>query len=88
MLFGQVMVGATPIWTVTSANESGHGGFEIVHRSLTWPLPVRCVHVAFGVEAFGLKVPVNPAVAMVHIPVPEVGVLPPSGAVVPPGEMV
>jgi hypothetical protein len=32
---GQVIVGGTPIWIVTSANESGHGGFEIVHLSLT-----------------------------------------------------
>jgi hypothetical protein len=82
-LAGHVIVGATPIWTVTSANESGQGGFEIVHLSFTCPLPVRWVHVAFE-----LKVPVNPAVAMIHVPVPELGVLPPIGAVVPPGEIV
>jgi hypothetical protein len=37
---GHVIVGGTPIWIVTSANESGHGGFEIVHLSLTCPIPV------------------------------------------------
>jgi len=40
MVPGHVIVGGTPIWIVTSANESGHGGFEIVHRSLTCPLPL------------------------------------------------
>jgi len=87
-LDGHVIVGATPIWIVTSAVDAGHGAFEIVHLNTTWPLPVRCVHVAFGVVAFGLNVPVNPAVTIDHIPAPTVGVFPPSPAVVPPGEIV
>jgi len=40
MVPGQVIVGGTPIWIVTSANESGHGGFVIVHLSFTCPLPL------------------------------------------------
>ena len=40
-LAGQVMVGATPTWIITSALEDGHGGLEIVHRSVMTPLPVR-----------------------------------------------
>jgi hypothetical protein len=41
------------------------------------------VNVAVGVEALGENVPVTPPVTIDHAPVPEVGVLPPSPAVVP-----
>ena len=34
-LAGQVIVGAIPIWIITSSDEDGHGGLEIVHRSVT-----------------------------------------------------
>jgi hypothetical protein len=47
-----------------------------------------CVHVAFGVVAFGLKVPVAPTVTIDHMPVPDVGVLPPNPVVVPSGTIV
>jgi hypothetical protein len=48
---------------------------------------VRWVNVALGVVAFGLNVPVAPAVTIDHMPVPTDGVLPPRPAVVPPGGM-
>jgi|SRR5215213_9472445 len=35
----EVNTGGVPIWMITSAWEDGHGGLEIVQRSLTWPLP-------------------------------------------------
>ena len=66
---------------VTSANEAGHGAFEIVQRSTIGPVPLVCVNVAFGVDAFGLNVPAPP-LCTVHIPVPELGALPPRPAVV------
>jgi hypothetical protein len=87
-LAGQFIVGATPIWIVTSACDDGHGALEIVHRRVIRPLPAVWVHVALGVDAFGLNVPVAPGVTIDHMPVPEVGVLPPSPAVVPPGTIV
>jgi len=47
------------------------------------------VNVAFGAFAFGVKVPVIPAVTIDHVPVsPAAGVLPPSPAVVPPAQIV
>jgi len=47
------------------------------------------VNVAPGVFAFGLKVPVTPAVTIDHVPVsPPAGVLPPRPAVVPPSQIV
>jgi len=55
----------------------------MVQRSVIVPVPPVCVKVAFGVEAFGLKVPVAPPVTIDQLPVPVVGVLPPSPAVVP-----
>src|SRR5436309_10031711 len=71
---------------VTSANESGHGAFEIVQRSTIGPLPLVCVKVALPVVAFGLNVPVPP-LCTVHMPVPLVGVLPPRPEVVPSAQM-
>ena len=73
---------------VTSACEDGHGGLEIVHLTTIVPGPLVGVNVAFGVEAFGLNVPVAPAVTIDHAPVPLVGVLPPSPVVVLPLQMV
>ena len=83
-----VKTGGVPTWMVTSACEDGQGGLDIVHRSFIWPLPPVCVNVALGVVALGLNVPVAPTVTIDHMPVPMEGVLPPSGAVVPPGVMV
>jgi hypothetical protein len=73
---------------VTSANESGHGGLEIVHLTVITPAPLVGVKVAPGVIAFGLNVPVAPPVCIVHKPIPEAGVLPPSDAVVLPWQIV
>jgi hypothetical protein len=87
-LAGQVITGAVPTCTDTSALEAGQGALEIVHLSTTTPLPVRWVHVAFGVAAFGLNVPVTPPVTIDHDPAPVAGLFPPSPAVVPPGAMV
>jgi len=73
---------------VNCAVESGaQGGFEIVHLRVIGPVPVRCVKVAFGVLASGLNVPVPP-LTIDQVPVPLVGVLPPSPPVVPPEQMV
>src|SRR3989442_11213928 len=53
------------------------------------PGPLVGVKVAFGVEAFGLKVPVAPPVTIDHVPVsPPAGELPPSPAVVLPSQIV
>jgi hypothetical protein len=87
-LAGQVITGATPICIATSAVDAGHGALLIDHLNTTRPLPVTWVQVAFGVVAFGLKVPVTPPVTIDHEPVPVVGVFPPSPAVVPPGAIV
>src|SRR5436853_105919 len=75
------VVGDGEIVMVTSANEAGHGELEIVQRRTIGPVPPVCVKVALGVVAFGLNVPAPP-LCTVHIPVPLVGVLPPSPAVV------
>jgi hypothetical protein len=83
-----VAVGCSLTVIVTSANESGHGGLEIVHLTVIVPAPLVGVNVAPGVLAFGLNVPVAPPVTIVHVPVPEVGVLPPSVAVVLPAQIV
>jgi len=72
---------------ITSANETGHGGLEIVHLSVIVPGPLVGVNVAFGVLAFGLNVPVPP-LCTVHVPVPLAGALPPSPAVVLPSQIV
>ena len=51
--------------------------------------PLVCVKVAFGALAFGVNVPVTPAVTMDQVPVsPAAGVLPPSPAVVPSSHIV
>jgi len=73
---------------ITSANESAQGGLEIVHLRVIVPAPLVGVNVAFGVLAFGLNVPVAPPVTIVHVPVPEDGVLPPSPVVVLPAQIV
>ena len=72
--------------TVTVADESAQGGFEIVQRTTTGPAPPVCVKVAFGVEAFGLKVPVPPETTD-QLPVPEEGALPPRPVVVVKGQI-
>ena len=66
---------------VTSANDAVHGALAIVHLSTIGPAPLVCVNVALPVLAFGLNVPAPP-LCTVHVPVPDVGVLPPSPAVV------
>ena len=76
------VVGGWLIVTLNCAVESAQGGFEIVHLRTIGPFPVRCVNVAPGVLAFGLNDPVPP-LTTVHIPVPTLGVLPPSPVVVP-----
>src|SRR5437868_5070947 len=81
------VVGDGEIVMVTSANEAGQGELEIVQRRTIGPLPPVCVKVALGVVAFGLKVPAPP-LCTVHMPVPLVGVLPPSPAVVVHAQMV
>jgi hypothetical protein len=80
-------VGDCVIVIVTSANELGHGALAIVHRSTIGPAPLVCVNVALPVLAFGLNVPAPP-LCTVHVPVPLVGVLPPSPAVVPRAQIV
>ena len=75
--------------TNTSAVAAVHGAFDTVQRKVITPVPVKCVNVAFGVVAVGLKVPVAPPVTIDHIPVaPPAGVLPPSPAVVPNAQIV
>lgn len=77
------MVGGWVMVMVTSALESGvQGALEIVHRAVTGPVPPVWVNVAFGVVALGLKVPLPPLTTL-QLPVPFVGVLPPSPVVVP-----
>ena len=71
---------------VTPAVESGQGGLEIVHLTTIGPVPPVCVKVAFGVLELGLKAPVPPLTTD-QLPVPTVGVLPPSPAVVPPEQI-
>ena len=83
-----VAVGCCLTVMITSANESAQGGLEIVHLRVIVPAPLVGVNVAFGVLAFGLNVPVAPPVTIVHVPVPEDGVLPPSPAVVLPAQIV
>jgi hypothetical protein len=80
-------VGGCVIVTTTSFVDGVQGAFEIVQRSVTGPVPVACVKVAFGVVAFGENVPVPPLTTD-HAPVPDVGVLPPRGTVVPRAQMV
>ena len=76
-------VGDGVIVMVTSAVESGvQGALEIVHRTVTGPVPPVWVKVAFGVVAFGLNVPVPPLTTL-QLPVPFVGVFPPKPVVVP-----
>jgi hypothetical protein len=60
---------------------------EIVHLKTIGPVPLVCVNVAPGVAALGLNVPVPP-LCTVHVPVPMVGGLPPSAAVVPKAQIV
>lgn len=72
---------------VTSAVEFGHGGLEIVQRTTIGPAPPVWVKVALGELAPGLNVPVPP-LTVDQVPVPEVGALPPSPAVVPPEQIV
>ena len=81
------VVGGCVIVTVTFATEGVHVPFEIVHARRTGPVPVRCVNVAPGAAAFGLNVPVPPLTTD-HAPVPVVGLLPPSPAVVPSAQIV
>src|SRR5207244_4474268 len=81
------VVGGWLIVIVTSGAEGRRGELEMVQRRTTGPTPVACVKVAFGVDAFGLKLPVPPLTTD-HEPVPTVGVLPPSPAVVPRAQMV
>src|SRR5581483_1584432 len=81
-------VGWALMVTLTSAVASVHGAFDTVHLSVIDPVPVACVNVAFGVEAFGEKVPVPPLITD-HVPVaPPEGVLPPSPVVVPSAQIV
>lgn len=73
---------------VTSADESAvQGALEIVHRTVTGPVPPVWVKVAFGVVAFGLNVPVPPLTTL-QFPVPLTGIFPPSPVVVPFPQMV
>lgn len=67
--------------TLTSAVLAAHGLLLIVQRNAV-TVPEVCVKVAPGVLVFGLKVPAPPPM-MLHVPVPEVGVLPPSTELVP-----
>src|SRR5215213_1680410 len=73
--------------TVTSANESGHGGLAMVHLSTMGPVPLVCVKVAFGALSFGVNVPAPP-LCTVQAPVPIDGLLPPRPEVVPNAQMV
>lgn len=72
--------------TVTSAVVAVHGALLIVQRRTTGPVPPVCVNVELGRPAFANE-PVPPP-TMLHAPVPDVGVLPPSPVVVPPLQMV
>ena len=71
----------------TSALEGGHGSLVIFQRTTIGPAPEVWVKVALGVLGFGLKVP-DPALTTDQLPVPDVGVFPPSPDVVPPEQMV
>src|SRR5436189_247106 len=71
---------------VTVAEDAVHGEFEIVQRSTTGPAPPVCVKVELPLAAL-LNVPVPP-LSIDHAPVPTVGVLPPSPAVVPSAQIV
>ena len=71
----------------TSAVDAVQGAFEIVHRKVIGPAPVKWVKVAPGVVAFGLNVPVPPLTTL-QAPVPLVGVFPPRAAVVPRAQIV
>lgn len=71
---------------VTLAVEAVHGALLIVHRKTTGPAPPVCVNVELGRPALA-NVPVPP-LTMLHVPVPVVGVLPPSPVVVPPLQIV
>ena len=71
---------------VTLAIEAGHGGLEIVHCRPIGPVPAVCVKVALGSVALE-NVPAPPD-ATDHIPVPDVGALPPSPVVVPSAQIV
>ncbi len=83
-----VAVGCGVIVTVTFAVAGVHEPFETVQRSVTGPVPVRCVNVALGVVALGENVPVPPLTTD-HAPVaPPVGVLPPRPVVVPRAQIV
>src|SRR5512135_2555517 len=73
--------------TTTSLVDYVEGGFEIVQRSVTGLATPVCVNVAFGVVAFGAKVPVPPLTTD-EGPVPIVGVLPPRDTVVPRAQIV
>lgn len=85
---GHVTVGGAVKVTTTSAVSVGQGP-AIVHRSVTGPVPVRCVNTALGSFAFGEKLPVTPAVTMVQVPVLPAGTaLPPRTSVVPNVQMV
>ena len=75
------MVGGWVMVIVTSAVALVHGAFDTVHLNTIGPVPLVWVKVAPGVVAFGLNVPAPP-LCTVHMPVPLVGVLPPSPAVV------
>ena len=82
------VVGPWVMVIVTSAVEFGvQGEFEIVHRTVTGPVPPVWVKVAFGVVAFGLNVPVPPPTTL-QLPVPLDGVFPPKPAVVPLAQIV
>jgi hypothetical protein len=81
------VVGGWLIVMVTVAPESAQGGLEIVHFNTMGPVPLVCVKVAFGVVAFGLKVPAQPLITD-QVPVPVVGLFPPSPVVVPRAQMV
>ena len=80
-------VGAELTVTTTSSVDAVQGEFEIVHRTVTGPVPPVWVNVAFGVVAFGLNVPVPPPTTL-QLPVPLDGVFPPKPAVVPLAQIV
>lgn len=75
------------IGIVTVADDGAQGELEIVHRTITGPLPPVCWNIAFGVELFGRNIPVPP-LSMLQLPVPISGVLPPNPTVVLPAQMV
>lgn len=76
------VVGGWLIVIVTVADEAVQGELEIVQLTMIGPPPPVWVKVAFGVVAFGLNVPVPPPTTL-HIPVPLIGMFPPSPVVVP-----